>query len=373
MAEQVRQLPCNHFFHGGCIVPWLELVSASHGVPRSPTRSPPGRPLSPRSARSTTRARCAGRASAARTPRGTPTAPRRAAAPTAKAGSGGRSDAASAAARRLRRRSAVRSPTAPRAAAPLRNTEPPGAAGGSEPRNGAGRWEGLGAECGRGGGRRLRGGGGGGGAEPRSPLRPFVGLRPRRWSVPGAVRVLRSVPGSVCVCGSVPGSVCALWVRLCPPLCALWGHPCPRVRPQVCLCPLGPSPVLSVPIGSIRPCPCLSVSVRPQLCVRPVSLHAPLGPPAVRAAPQPPRRAHTARSPQRRPAVLPAPRSAPLRSAPPFYSGAPSHPGPKGAPFVRPDGSARRRLAMMSNKGLSNDGRGAAAACGAPCRGGGTP
>lgn len=152
VAEQVRQLPCNHFFHGGCIVPWLELVSASHGVPRSPTRSPPGRPLSPRSARSTTRARCAGRASAARTPRGTPTAPRRAAAPTAKAGSGGRSDAASAAARRLRRRSAVRSPTAPRAAAPLRNTEPPGAAGGSEPRNGAGRWEGLGAECGRGGG-----------------------------------------------------------------------------------------------------------------------------------------------------------------------------------------------------------------------------
>lgn len=25
VAEQVRQLPCNHFFHGGCIVPWLEL------------------------------------------------------------------------------------------------------------------------------------------------------------------------------------------------------------------------------------------------------------------------------------------------------------------------------------------------------------
>ncbi|XP_065596229.1 LOW QUALITY PROTEIN: E3 ubiquitin-protein ligase RNF115 [Cyrtonyx montezumae] len=25
VAERVRQLPCNHFFHGGCIVPWLEL------------------------------------------------------------------------------------------------------------------------------------------------------------------------------------------------------------------------------------------------------------------------------------------------------------------------------------------------------------
>ncbi|NWI15904.1 RN115 ligase, partial [Crypturellus soui] len=25
LAEQVRQLPCNHFFHSSCIVPWLEL------------------------------------------------------------------------------------------------------------------------------------------------------------------------------------------------------------------------------------------------------------------------------------------------------------------------------------------------------------
>ncbi|XP_048369642.1 E3 ubiquitin-protein ligase RNF115 [Sphaerodactylus townsendi] len=25
IAEQVRQLPCNHYFHSSCIVPWLEL------------------------------------------------------------------------------------------------------------------------------------------------------------------------------------------------------------------------------------------------------------------------------------------------------------------------------------------------------------
>lgn len=27
LGERVRQLPCNHLFHDGCIVPWLEQVS----------------------------------------------------------------------------------------------------------------------------------------------------------------------------------------------------------------------------------------------------------------------------------------------------------------------------------------------------------
>lgn len=37
VGENVRQLPCNHLFHNGCIVPWLEQVSytgAGHFAPR---------------------------------------------------------------------------------------------------------------------------------------------------------------------------------------------------------------------------------------------------------------------------------------------------------------------------------------------------
>lgn len=31
LGEHVRQLPCNHLFHDGCIVPWLEQVSEQAG------------------------------------------------------------------------------------------------------------------------------------------------------------------------------------------------------------------------------------------------------------------------------------------------------------------------------------------------------
>lgn len=33
-GESVRQLPCNHLFHDGCIVPWLEQVSNPTAKPR---------------------------------------------------------------------------------------------------------------------------------------------------------------------------------------------------------------------------------------------------------------------------------------------------------------------------------------------------
>lgn len=39
LGERVRQLPCNHLFHDGCIVPWLEQVSErplSPGLPAPP-------------------------------------------------------------------------------------------------------------------------------------------------------------------------------------------------------------------------------------------------------------------------------------------------------------------------------------------------
>lgn len=36
LGESVRQLPCNHLFHDGCIVPWLEQVSTAGPWPPGP-------------------------------------------------------------------------------------------------------------------------------------------------------------------------------------------------------------------------------------------------------------------------------------------------------------------------------------------------
>jgi len=30
LDEMVKELPCRHFYHTECIVPWLELVSITH-------------------------------------------------------------------------------------------------------------------------------------------------------------------------------------------------------------------------------------------------------------------------------------------------------------------------------------------------------
>uniref|UniRef100_H9H038 E3 ubiquitin-protein ligase RNF115 n=1 Tax=Equus caballus TaxID=9796 RepID=H9H038_HORSE len=47
LGERVRQLPCNHLFHDGCIVPWLEqlprLPEESHGTEHSHRSPGPGR------------------------------------------------------------------------------------------------------------------------------------------------------------------------------------------------------------------------------------------------------------------------------------------------------------------------------------------
>lgn len=64
LGEHVRQLPCNHLFHDGCIVPWLEQVSGCHDHWASPL--PPASELFPSpslSPHSTTAAPSAERAS----------------------------------------------------------------------------------------------------------------------------------------------------------------------------------------------------------------------------------------------------------------------------------------------------------------------
>lgn len=74
LGERVRQLPCSHLFHDGCIVPWLQQVSQRAvvlGAPAPRSASEPPHPLSPHS---TTAAPCAGKASRDRTQPPTPRA-----------------------------------------------------------------------------------------------------------------------------------------------------------------------------------------------------------------------------------------------------------------------------------------------------------
>lgn len=73
LGEHVRQLPCNHLFHDGCIVPWLEQVSgrATPGTPCPAASEPLPSPLSPQS---TTAALSAEKASQDRTQPPTPRA-----------------------------------------------------------------------------------------------------------------------------------------------------------------------------------------------------------------------------------------------------------------------------------------------------------
>lgn len=45
LGEHVRQLPCNHLFHDGCIVPWLEQVSGWVAKAMACPTPAPRRPL----------------------------------------------------------------------------------------------------------------------------------------------------------------------------------------------------------------------------------------------------------------------------------------------------------------------------------------
>ena len=327
VAEQVRQLPCNHFFHGGCIVPWLELVRSALRGPRGRGPAPPAQPPPPPAARHVPGVQeepeRRGFLAALARPRAGRRLRRRQPEPGAvdvltlrplpPGGSGGVAPSDPRAARpaapgasRLgerRLRSGTRNVRAPRAApnpvtgrAELRG---PGGSRGRVPwakgRSGSG-----------------RGAAGRGGAVPRlpSPLRSCS-------AAPSAPRVsLCSLGPSVSEGPSVSGSVC------------LRVHSRPRVRRRS----LGPSasPGPSVALGLSAP-PRLSPFLA-QLGAHPrppVSPRLPLRPPAEHRSPQALR--------------IPDPQTAQSRGRAarcsalcPFISALPSHPGPKEAPFVRP-------------------------------------